>query len=66
MINNDFDLYLLVFILSSSIQNDFTLLLDTFELITYNFYMSDNLLIKEKYVHIITEQTENDIKYKKY
>jgi len=65
LISNDFDLYLLIFILSSSIQNNFSLLLNTFELITYNFYMSDNLLIREKYVHIITEKTENDIKYKK-
>ena len=65
IIKNDFDLYILIFILSSSIQNDFTLNLNTFECISYNFNNSDNPLIRQKFVHEITENTKNDIKYNK-
>jgi hypothetical protein len=65
LIKNDFDLYMLVFILSASIQNNFTLKLNTFECIDYNFTKIPNTFIKKLYVHEITETTENDIKYNK-
>jgi hypothetical protein len=65
IINNDFDLYLYFFILASSIKNDFTLKLNTFEMITYNFNNSNNEIIKRLYVHQKTGNTELDMKYNK-